>query len=750
MKKEDTGLLQNISLRLRYLISFLLIFLVVVLFSSILYESYRDNNIRYINTSTLDKFTYAAENISYLVQPLDNLASVARLESAIVADESGNATVVSDAQIFAALSQLKSNLTDGIQVLFYIRGSSDIYTDSERMYYSRYEEMMAEEYNLPMSQFYYHLNHETDYALIPVLKPDAQSNAIARVIPLSPETDASSCLLIFLLPEDLIAQELERYMGSLQGDIYIFDHHYNLLYTHFSDSENEERVPFTKLIKQKGIGLQLYDEDHVMLSVSHPERGLNYIMVDTWDSFYHTVQVSLRHFRVCILLLIMILVILFVWVFLFNYMPVRRLMSEISGQNGYAMDQNELALIKDSYDRTVEEVEKLSDQVSNLTPLATQQFLNRWILGQIPSREAFDTLARYSDVSFLHKYFGALYFLPDNLVDAERLLQLLGSFHPTQKTVLTGEVPDENALFMIINYDCTGDETEEILAAAQQVCALLDHNGFRSVRLGIGTPSCTDPLELPESFRKAGAAVQLSRSEQKRICAYTSQIRQADGAYHSLPPMSVSLMIGSIGRGDNVMARRALDEITAHISDSADSLSFFRFYSSNLLNLILKQAEENHIQYAQTDLQPMIVFKSIQEFHGSACAFVDDLCERIRQRHALADTHMRDQLMAYILDHYKDFDMSIQSVAEATGLANAQVTRFLREEMGLNFVQYVSYLRMNEFKRLLVETDRTIAEIVNEIGYSDVSNFLRKFKTAEDMTAGQYRAQFTDNHSQTP
>ena len=46
---------------------------------------------------------------------------------------------------------------------------------------------------------------------------------------------------------------------------------------------------------------------------------------------------------------------------------------------------------------------------------------------------------------------------------------------------------------------------------------------------------------------------------------------------------------------------------------------------------------------------------------------------------------------------------------------------------------------MNEFKRLLVQSDETIRELVLQIGYNDVPNFLRKFKSLEGMTPGQYR-----------
>ena len=42
-------------------------------------------------------------------------------------------------------------------------------------------------------------------------------------------------------------------------------------------------------------------------------------------------------------------------------------------------------------------------------------------------------------------------------------------------------------------------------------------------------------------------------------------------------------------------------------------------------------------------------------------------------------------------------------------------------------------------KELLINSDMQIKDIVAQIGYIDVANFVRKFKTYEGVTPGQYR-----------
>lgn len=735
---------RNISLKLRYILSFLLILLVVVLFMSVIYEYNRESNVRYINTTALEKFTNAADNISTTIRALDDLASIAT--AANLPATEGVGTVAFDSQVIALMGKLKSRLPEDVRVFMLIRGSKDIYTESELIRYNLFESMLHEEFDLAMSQFYYHCSAENDYALIPILKPDGTPGAIARIVPLPSESLSYSGSLIFLFPESLLTNEMERYIGDLTGDIYIYDYYYTMLYEYVAQSEPQ--APYSQLIRTKGIGLQKFDRDTISISVCHADIGLNYILCENNSSFYHELQLSQRSLLLRILLLIGVLIVLFCWLIYFNYLPIRRLTSEIIGENQSAPEGNELTQIKTSYENTVEKVKKLNDQLSGLMTMASRHFLIRWIQGQITTREVFDNQTRYFGLSFPHEFFAAIYLpiasIMQSATEKEKLMHLLKNFRFQQQSSLSCDLPDKNAILLIVNYDNPSDGADMLVSTARHLGKLLEHNGFEYLHFGVGLPYC-DPLKLSASFWEASVAVQFSRNEEKGISFYSSQVSDADRLPNdnTLPPMPVSLMTSAISRGDRVIACRALKEIIDHIRTHAESLLLFRFYTSNLLSVILDAAKSNHVEYTQAGLRLLIEYNSIQEFEENTLTFIEEICKQVLQNQELANTDIHNKLMTYILEHYKDYSLSSQSVAENTGVPNKQITNIIRKETGLNFVQYVSYLRMNEFKRLLCETDRNITELVDEIGYSDVSNFLRKFKTMEGMTASQYRIQYT-------
>ena len=93
----------------------------------------------------------------------------------------------------------------------------------------------------------------------------------------------------------------------------------------------------------------------------------------------------------------------------------------------------------------------------------------------------------------------------------------------------------------------------------------------------------------------------------------------------------------------------------------------------------------------------------------------------------------------YINENYRNINLSLEEVATELSLSVYSLSRFFKEQTGVTFTDYLIRLRMDEAKRLLRETDATIKDIVQSIGYMDAPNFMRKFKILEGVTLGEYR-----------
>jgi len=82
---------------------------------------------------------------------------------------------------------------------------------------------------------------------------------------------------------------------------------------------------------------------------------------------------------------------------------------------------------------------------------------------------------------------------------------------------------------------------------------------------------------------------------------------------------------------------------------------------------------------------------------------------------------------------------SVAAAARIVAMSKAQFTRRFRQVAGMSFVAYVTHVRVAEAARLLKQSDLTIAEIANQVGFADQSYLGRCFKKALGLTPHDFR-----------
>ena len=96
------------------------------------------------------------------------------------------------------------------------------------------------------------------------------------------------------------------------------------------------------------------------------------------------------------------------------------------------------------------------------------------------------------------------------------------------------------------------------------------------------------------------------------------------------------------------------------------------------------------------------------------------------------DSHRREsfqfgRLYEYLRENYGD-PITVSRAASMLGLSDFQFMKFFRKATGTTFVTYLTRIRLAHAHRLLAETDRSIASIAAEVGFSDQSYFDRRFR----------------------
>ncbi|MHC5794710.1 AraC family transcriptional regulator [Lacisediminihabitans sp. FW035] len=88
-------------------------------------------------------------------------------------------------------------------------------------------------------------------------------------------------------------------------------------------------------------------------------------------------------------------------------------------------------------------------------------------------------------------------------------------------------------------------------------------------------------------------------------------------------------------------------------------------------------------------------------------------------------------------------NLTLSDIADAAHLTPSSASRLFSKSTGSSVTIYLNVVRVNAACRLLRDTDRSIASIAVDSGFTNLSNFNRRFRDVKKMTPREYRAGFS-------
>jgi AraC family transcriptional regulator len=109
-------------------------------------------------------------------------------------------------------------------------------------------------------------------------------------------------------------------------------------------------------------------------------------------------------------------------------------------------------------------------------------------------------------------------------------------------------------------------------------------------------------------------------------------------------------------------------------------------------------------------------------------------------RVGLVDRRLR-RAIEYIHTHYNQ-ELALSEMAQAAFLSEYHFAHLFKKLTGLTPNNYLIAVRVEQAKKLLIETDLSIVNISLSVGYSSQSHFTKVFRTITGLTPLKYRESF--------
>ena len=130
---------------------------------------------------------------------------------------------------------------------------------------------------------------------------------------------------------------------------------------------------------------------------------------------------------------------------------------------------------------------------------------------------------------------------------------------------------------------------------------------------------------------------------------------------------------------------------------------------------------------------------------------IDNLRIALFQREASGQDRPQEErtihgITRFLQEHLAE-EISLSVLAEEFHLNPQYISQLFKSEIGVGFLAYLTNIRMEQAKKLLLTTSLSIAEVSEQSGYGDYRVFSKVFKKAEGITPSQYRRDFLENRT---
>ncbi|MCC3372030.1 helix-turn-helix domain-containing protein [Cohnella sp. REN36] len=218
-------------------------------------------------------------------------------------------------------------------------------------------------------------------------------------------------------------------------------------------------------------------------------------------------------------------------------------------------------------------------------------------------------------------------------------------------------------------------------------------------------------------------------------------------------------------------------EIRARASHGAEARTLFDKLNFSLVLINMKRLQSDGLQLCeqirQTSRVPILLLGGSADFALVRQALIhqasDYLAEPVQSFHLTASLrNVRRELagrtapdrpipaesskerstqpsVVEIVMNYVQAEMhrniTLKKISDALHFNCAYLGRKFKNEENMTFNEYLLQQRMEKAKRLLEQTDMRIYEIANEVGYSELDWFYKRFKEYTGISANMYRKQ---------
>ena len=655
-------------------------------------------------------------------------------------------------------SEIVGDTENDVKPILYLRGDKSVYTMDGKIPYSEFEKDMNQYGDLNEASFFGTINSVKDDRSLKIgegKQAGEESSIVYFLYPIPYMNNIPIATIGFGFDSDSLNALIKTYYTA-DSAIYIFNERYLTLFQ--CGQENCSGLSRKALddlaIKYRRTGGKLVEErvdggSFIIMREISANSGLSVVSITDSKKFYQSSSEFASWYIFLIAVLFIGGILLSLVLSQSNYKPIQKLVQKIVDQDTMADQEqqgiNEFEIITNKWADVQNKNEELSALLNRQRPMVVASCLRRILKGKFKTSEEMEATLKSANINLSYRYnFVILLTIPveDSFEEDKnlRIMTVLAGFMQPFIHVYGLDMLKDNGIAVIVNCEerTAGEKNVDIrLSVADHLCRELETRYEISIPFYIGR-IYEDVMDINRSFLESAAIASDYHmlGNQKVILFEEIGYEEQNIQY---PILEQALFIQCLKQANEEAALKALDNMIGEI-EPLKSFVITQCLCFDIINITIKTLDQlKGFELKNVDLKKLITFKSLPEFREKMAGLTIEMCRQFAEFKDSRNNERRSEILDYVNCHYGDSSMGLESVADEFGVSSNYLSRFFKQETGCSFIQYVTMIRMDRARELLVNSNKQIKEIVAEIGYIDVANFVRKFKGYEGVTPGQYR-----------
>ncbi|NOV03994.1 helix-turn-helix domain-containing protein [Paenibacillus planticolens] len=743
------------KLLLKYVLSYILMFLVPLTgVTVIIYENAINDLRREIEQTNVNQLSQVKSTID------ERMNELQQITSRIAYDKQLSSYMVHrpyyEMEAIDALGNYKANSSILEDLFLYFHQDENIYSyrglTNVHIAFGNFYQYG----NWNSEQIYRDLNEIKQ----PMIRPAENVNVNSRkdsmltlLFPIKPNDLYPTATVVYLVDETKLTGVMDSMLSNFSGNSYIFTQDGQLLTSNNHGNALPQQVLESLSSLEPGIhSMKLDGVQHSVVSVRSTENNWNYVAAIPSYQFFSKVV----HIQTLFLLVFFITVLFGIIVAILlakrQYHPIRDLIEFTKRKSpDYDTTRNEWDWIKQT-------IHDYSARIDTQEPFVRNQCLLLLFKHGKPDDPEIERMVAGAGLEHPHGqglYVSLILAWDDNLEGEEssnirqRLQEMLSEleFPDLQARVYGVEFSTKDQLALLVSIPAQAQEPvrtriEKVVEAIKDM--IIGHAPIVPY-LGVGMPY-PDLASINQSFIEAATAIDNRILGSNGRVTYFEQLQDMIASpteAYWIPKKLMLKLEQSLKQGNETVATQVIADLIAEIKEAAVPAPLLRCICFDLLNSLLRTAHELGVSEVFAGIQNFSVFETLEELEVRSTSLAVSICQQVERNTETDQPSLIEDIVAYVDQKFADYTLSLEHVALKYSVSISYLSRSFKEKVGHNFTQYIWQRRMDQVTRLLVNTTAPLKEIIEQVGYLDAPNFIRKFKKETGYTPGQYRKLFT-------